>query len=886
MKIKSIVLALLFLNVIKLFAQPCYTFSGVVLDSTKTPIPSTIITAKYGKREAFAITNGFGKFSFKICLPNNEKAGLLSITIKQIGYKTFDTIVKQFESINNLGNIILYQNSQTLQEVIVATKPITTRGDTTSFTVSAFKNKLDENLEDVLKKMPGFDIDPYGKIKYNNKAIENILIEGDELTKNYKNISQNISPDMIEKVEVIDKYSKNPVLKNLNSSSQVAMNLVLKNPNKFVTFGNAKIGAGVEDKYSIAGNLFNINARLKSMAIANLNNIGRNPFQEIRTEQDEGVVADYEFEQSKTQDFITEDKFFDRSIFNQPQGNDLFNNSKMLVFNNNYKLNKFNNLKLFVDGYIDNINKLQTSYVNNLLEPSISYTENISRNFKPQSLNTNFEFTKLKNNERLLITGVNSLKQFNQSDNITAFSDIKSVLKSNFIRNALAVYYTKRIDSTKAIEFSTLYVSDKKEQSFNLNTSVERNIINSFKTKSQFENATNSINNFQIGVKYFFSKHKNRTNQLSFLSSYSNSSLNSETFFKDTSNGSISLSEFQNKNNLSFYQLKANYQTAYKIGKFNFSSSLGIVNTTTINDEKVNERKVKSNYLFLNPKISVVYILNSKSNFSISYSVNTEAPNIALQNNNFILSNYRTINNSLSIPAYLLANNFMAQFNYSNIENATSFIASINRFQLNKSQVNSFKFSQDFDINQTRLEDVPQTFDNIFLKFDKYFPNQKSTLILKNTLTWSNNPAEINFKVVSTKRFTYNSNTTFRTFAIKNLNVALGLNYTFKRDNFSGAVTYQTQYFSDFIASISTKLTFGTKLNYFKTNLYKNENYFLINANVFYNIVPKKVDLKFSIINLLNTNQFLGGYLNSFQERTDVTYIQPRFVLAELAIKL
>ena len=59
---------------------------------------------------------------------------------------------------------------------------------------------------------------------------------------------------MIEKVEVIDRCSKNPVLKNLNSSSHVAMNLVLKNANKFVTFGKAKIGAGVEDAYSIAGN--------------------------------------------------------------------------------------------------------------------------------------------------------------------------------------------------------------------------------------------------------------------------------------------------------------------------------------------------------------------------------------------------------------------------------------------------------------------------------------------------------------------------------------------------------------------------------------------------------------------------------------------------------
>ena len=56
---------------------------------------------------------------------------------------------------------------------------------------------------------------------------------------------------MIDKVEMIDKYNSNPLLKNLSNTTNQAMNLRLKNPKKLKAFGNIKTGAGLKDKYNL-----------------------------------------------------------------------------------------------------------------------------------------------------------------------------------------------------------------------------------------------------------------------------------------------------------------------------------------------------------------------------------------------------------------------------------------------------------------------------------------------------------------------------------------------------------------------------------------------------------------------------------------------------------
>ena len=64
---------------------------------------------------------------------------------------------------------------------------------------------------------------------------------------------------MVDKVEIIDKYNPNPVLKDLTNSQKQTMNLVLKNPKKLKKFGTLKLGVGVENKYNVSGSLFVLN---------------------------------------------------------------------------------------------------------------------------------------------------------------------------------------------------------------------------------------------------------------------------------------------------------------------------------------------------------------------------------------------------------------------------------------------------------------------------------------------------------------------------------------------------------------------------------------------------------------------------------------------------
>ncbi|RYD69522.1 MAG: hypothetical protein EOP55_23820, partial [Sphingobacteriales bacterium] len=333
MKVIAIIICLLmFSNYVN--GQSVFTIEGKVVDDLSKPLPAVIIEATSRGEHFYAVSGNEGGFT--ITIENGTNPGFpVNLVFKLIGFKAFDTSITLTVPATILKNVSLIPNNTTLSEVIVKQKAIVQKGDTTVFNVASFKNRLDNNIEDVLKKMPGFDVDLEGNIKYNGKAIENILIEGDALTKNYKQISKNIGPDMLDKLEVVDNYNPNPLLKNITKSDGQVINLTLKNRNKLSRFGMAKAGAGIDNKYSLAGNMFALNKWLKSMSIVSLNNIGESPYGEISSSGDqEGPVKEYEFDPSLLPNFVLEDRLFYKPMFSNAQ-NTLFNNSKLFVFNNN-----------------------------------------------------------------------------------------------------------------------------------------------------------------------------------------------------------------------------------------------------------------------------------------------------------------------------------------------------------------------------------------------------------------------------------------------------------------------------------------------------------------------------------------------------------------------
>ncbi len=868
-------------------AQPCRSISGVVIDSNNAPLSSVIVNAFFDGKDFYGVSNNMGAYTIRLCSSiDGFKKWQVSIAISLIGYKRIDTVITVGYEKVKVGDIVLMEQVTVLKDVIVKVKPIEKRGDTTAYNVGSFQNKLDENLEDVLKKMPGFDIDESGAIKFNGKPISNILIEGDEMSKNYKAISQNISPDMINKVEMIEKWNKNPILKDLAGGNAQVMNLTLKNPNLVSAFGKAKVGGGVENKVNVTGNAFLINAKLKSMAIANLNNIGTNPYSEIDYSKDYAPNQEYEFSRTILPNHIGENNLFGQSVFGSQQKNDLINNSRMGVLNNNYRPNKTTNIKLFSDIYFDRIIQIQQVDNNNLAAPSLSFQQKTFKKFTPHNINTNLQLIQTKNNAQFLLSAVLEKKRYQEDAATISFNDFTSLMASDYTRAGVGGYYTKRLDSNRAYEISLQYLHDAKQQDYTIDNDNFRILDLLYKTKWQQQQANGTINYFKAEAKYFRKSKKLRTERLSISNIYFNTVFLSGLSIKDSVNSIVIPEGYLNRNAVQNNNMLLNYSSSFKLKQFSISADFGVslVQNQFVNKVQSTSSVVKS--IFAVPKINFTYTLNSKNILALYIANNADSPPLDMQEVMPILSGFRYINKSLPFMNNLQHRILNIAYNFSDLNKGTSLQISASHFRTSQSQVRNIRFTRDFDYTISRFEDKGQVFSSLYTKFDKYFFDAKTAINIKNTLSLFNTPIELNGVIASTRTLNYKSGFLIRPNVFTNTNIAIGVNYDYTKDLISGNSVFQWHPNLDILSSIGKKVSMGFRGNYYRSNYNPfQKDYWLANAHIWYIFIPKKLDLKLSMVNIFNTSQYFTGFKNGFLERSDATNLLSRFGLLELSFK-
>ncbi len=185
---------------------------------------------------AYAITDASG--NFKLNIDSDLPKFLLEVTY--IGYGKYSEEIK---SRNQFVAIKLEPSSEALKEVIVKSEILQQRGDTLSFTVSAFKGKEDRVIADVLRKIPGIQIMPSGQIKYQGKPIQKYYIEGlDLLEGKYNLANENLNVEAVSKIEILENHQPIKVLDSLEFSDRASLNIKLK---KDITVsGTAELGIG------------------------------------------------------------------------------------------------------------------------------------------------------------------------------------------------------------------------------------------------------------------------------------------------------------------------------------------------------------------------------------------------------------------------------------------------------------------------------------------------------------------------------------------------------------------------------------------------------------------------------------------------------------------
>lgn len=270
---KKLVYLVLFLSTTA-FAQKI-TIKGKLMDDTGTALPSAtimLLSPQDSSLVNFSISNKEGVFEIKNIA---RSAYLLRVSYVGLAMLTKKIEAQDGVDIVELGELKMEQQSKELNEVVVQAEkaPVTIKKDTIEFNAPSFKTKENANVEDLLKKLPGVEVDNNGTIIAQGEQVQQVTVDGKEFFgRDPKIATQNLPAKAIDKVQIFDKKSDQATFSGIDDGQrQKTINLELKEEYKNGFFGNATGGYGTDDRYSgrLSLSRFRKNQQLSFLAMGN-----------------------------------------------------------------------------------------------------------------------------------------------------------------------------------------------------------------------------------------------------------------------------------------------------------------------------------------------------------------------------------------------------------------------------------------------------------------------------------------------------------------------------------------------------------------------------------------------------------------------------------------
>ncbi len=252
MKRTLVLTGILLLGISYAFAQRA-SIKGIVADtSSKETLSHAVISllrAKDSVLYRFTRSNAQGRFSLE-----HLPAGKFIVLVT---YPKYADYVEQLElsdsSSVSLNKVALILKAKLLEEVVIKQKisAIKIKGDTTEFTADSFHVQANATVEELLKKLPGIQVDKNGKITAQGEAVQKVLVDGEEFFGDDPTlVTQNLRADMIDKVQVFDKKSDQAAFTGIDDGEKTkTINLKLKDSKKNGYFGKVSVGGGTDGYY-------------------------------------------------------------------------------------------------------------------------------------------------------------------------------------------------------------------------------------------------------------------------------------------------------------------------------------------------------------------------------------------------------------------------------------------------------------------------------------------------------------------------------------------------------------------------------------------------------------------------------------------------------------
>lgn len=861
--------------------------SGTVTDSLGIAIPQANIFVQDEKDmiiKAFAYTDNAGRYTLTI-----KTYGTYWLNVSSLSYKTaqvhliIDNLVSETAFTKD---VMLKAEPFELNEVVVnADIPVLVKKDTITINTANFVNGTEEVVEDILKKLPGIQVDKDGTIKVQGKSVEKVMVEGDDLfEKGYKLLTKNLNAGVIDKVQILAHFSSNALLKNIEDSDKVALNITLKEDQKTNLFGNASAGYGTHQFYENRLNLISFNKKSKYYLFGNLNNTGSDAIGDIY----QLIYPDFFSSINYVGDGVASNNFVEISngTPNLDESRQHFNNAELASLNGIYNPNKNLKIKGLVF-FASDENSFKNSATEQFLLPPNTFTNTESYQLRKKSLAGSGKWDALFNiNKKSQIEYVGRYSYGNYKDNAHLLfneEEINETLKSNSVFTDHRLTYTIKTHETEAFQLTGRYIYDEKPQNYSVDTFLYANLFPSISDIALVEQQSyHRIGFLGLEGSYIINKAKNNLTITSGFTQNKNH-LNSDLYFTDTS-GNTTEAGNDYKNDFTYtvrdYYLKTKYKYTHK--KTALISGIEVHRFNTILSKyRIEEKEAQVSFI---PSIGISWQLNKENRLLATYKYNAKNLPFAELYNGFLLTDYRSFKRGLGKfqqlkGSFFLASYILGDWNDSFMINTSMIYNRDHDYVAGNSLIES-NFTQ-----YTPIILADRDFVSLNFTGDKFIELLSSNLKMVGSISknaYQNMVNGSNLRSISANTYTYGGE--LRSAFSGFFDIHIGTTWTNARVKTSQeSRNLDNVSFLDLNFDLSDKL--GITLNnerYYFGNLSSDKSFYFSDLKAQYNVKRNKLTLKLILSNIFNTNVFSNFNISDTGSYSATHRLIPRYILMKL----
>ena len=264
MKRLAFLILYVYLHLPLCYGQVKALVGSVTDEESGEPVVGAIVQVVDGKNYTFTTNDG----SFTL------KGEARQIRVQSMGYRSIVVDVTESPI-----HIKMKMEATQLKDVIIKAPDIIQKSDTLVYSMSKWAQKQDRNMADVLRRLPGVEVAENGSIKYNGEPINKFYLDGSDFVNDrYGVATNNISPDDVSSVEIMENHQPVKVLEGLEFSQQAGLNIKLKEAARARWIGILNGGMGAEPLlYDASLFAMRIAKKWQNMETLRLNDTGWNP---------------------------------------------------------------------------------------------------------------------------------------------------------------------------------------------------------------------------------------------------------------------------------------------------------------------------------------------------------------------------------------------------------------------------------------------------------------------------------------------------------------------------------------------------------------------------------------------------------------------------------